>query len=271
MPTKEVDTLIQTKDAEGNQSIHYPITLGANVLISDELAAALELAADPTVNAALTALLAALGNVSGGGVSSFNGRTGAVMPQSGDYSKSAVGLGNVPNVATNDQTPTYTEASTAASLTSGEKLSVAFGKIAKAITDFLAHVANKSNPHGVTASQVGAAASSHNHAASNITSGTLGVARGGTGATTFTSGAALVGAGTGVVTTRTIRNNTATSGAVTADTALITSNTLRYAVNRTTSVAAADTGYTTYMARGIALVTAATNPSVNGAMTFTYK
>ena len=67
-----------------------------------------------------------------------------------------VGLGNVPNVATNDQTPTYTESTTLAKLTSGEKLSVAFGKIAKAITDLISHLANKSNPHGVTASQAGA-------------------------------------------------------------------------------------------------------------------
>src|SRR5579863_9376724 len=37
-----------------------------------------------------------------GGVSSFNGRTGAVTPQTGDYSAANVGLGNVPNVdATN--------------------------------------------------------------------------------------------------------------------------------------------------------------------------
>lgn len=70
--------------------------------------------------------------------------------------KAQVGLGNVPNVATNDQTPTYTEASSLAKLTSGEKLSAAFGKIAKAITDLIAHLANKSNPHGVTAAQVGA-------------------------------------------------------------------------------------------------------------------
>ena len=54
--------------------------------------------------------------------------------------KAQVELGNVPNVATNDQTPTYTEASTLATLTSGEKLSVAFGKIKKAITDLIAHV-----------------------------------------------------------------------------------------------------------------------------------
>ena len=69
--------------------------------------------------------------------------------------KSQVGLGNVPNVATNDQTPTYTESSTLTKISSGEKLSTAFGKISKAITDFIAHLANKENPHSVTKSQVG--------------------------------------------------------------------------------------------------------------------
>lgn len=56
------------------------------------------------------------------------------------YTKTEVGLGNVPNVATNNQTPTYTEASTIAKLTSGEKLSVSFGKIAKAISDLISHI-----------------------------------------------------------------------------------------------------------------------------------
>lgn len=67
-----------------------------------------------------------------------------------------VGLGNVPNKATNDLQPTYTAASTLGELSSGEKLAVAFGKIAKAIADLIAHIGNKSNPHGVTASQAGA-------------------------------------------------------------------------------------------------------------------
>lgn len=69
--------------------------------------------------------------------------------------KSQVGLGNVPNVATNDQTPTYTQASTLANLTSGEKLSVSLGKIMKAIADFITHKNSTSNPHSVTKSQVG--------------------------------------------------------------------------------------------------------------------
>ena len=56
--------------------------------------------------------------------------------------KAQVGLGNVPNVATNDQTPTFTTASANANLTSGEKLSVAFGKIAKAISSLISHLSN---------------------------------------------------------------------------------------------------------------------------------
>lgn len=70
--------------------------------------------------------------------------------------KSQVGLSNVPNVTTNNQTPTFTAATTLATLTSGEKLSVAFGKISKAITDLISHIGNKSNPHEVTATQIGA-------------------------------------------------------------------------------------------------------------------
>ena len=48
---------------------------------------------------------------------------------------SDVGLGNVPNVSTNDQTPTFTEASTRNNIASGEKLSVILGKIQKFFND----------------------------------------------------------------------------------------------------------------------------------------
>lgn len=70
-------------------------------------------------------------------------------------SKSQVGLGNVPNVSTNDQTPTYTEATSNQNLSSGEKLSVAFGKIARAVSQLISHIGNSNNPHGVTKAQVG--------------------------------------------------------------------------------------------------------------------
>ena len=69
--------------------------------------------------------------------------------------KAQVGLGNVPNVSTNDQTPTYTIPASNAGLVSGEKLGTAFGKIARAVASLIAHIANKSNPHSVTKAQVG--------------------------------------------------------------------------------------------------------------------
>lgn len=69
--------------------------------------------------------------------------------------KTQVGLGNVPNVDTNNQTPTYTVVAENAELESGEMISTAFGKIARAIISLISHLANKSNPHGVTKAQVG--------------------------------------------------------------------------------------------------------------------
>lgn len=69
--------------------------------------------------------------------------------------KTQVGLGNVPNVATNDQTPTYSESASLSQLSSGEKLSAALGKLARAVRSLMEHLANGENPHGVTKSQVG--------------------------------------------------------------------------------------------------------------------
>lgn len=80
-----------------------------------------------------------------------------------------IGLGNVPNVATNDQKPTYTSSSKLTALVSGEKLSTAFGKIARAVSDFISHIGDKNNPHSVTLAQA---------------TGTLPLTKGGTGATT---------------------------------------------------------------------------------------
>lgn len=72
-----------------------------------------------------------------------------------NVTKEQVGLGNVPNVATNDQTPTYSDATSLATLTSGEKLSIAFGKIKIAISNLISHISNKNNPHTVTKIQIG--------------------------------------------------------------------------------------------------------------------
>lgn len=64
-------------------------------------------------------------------------RTGQVS-----ITKANVGLGNVPNVATNSQTPTYTAAGSLATLVSGETLATAFGKMAKAVSDLISHLAD---------------------------------------------------------------------------------------------------------------------------------
>ena len=87
-----------------------------------------------------------------------------------NVTKSQVGLGNVPNVATNDQTPTFTESSSLTKLTSGEKLSVAFGKISKAVTDLISHVGDSVKHITSTERSVWDAASMHAgsvHAPSN--------------------------------------------------------------------------------------------------------
>ena len=74
-----------------------------------------------------------------------------------NITKETVGLGKVPNVSTNDQTPTYTEATEISELTSGEKISTAFGKIAKAVKKLISHIGDFANPHKVTKSQIGLA------------------------------------------------------------------------------------------------------------------
>jgi len=86
------------------------------------------------------------GSGGGGGTSNYNDLTNKPsingVTLSGNKTTSdlgidkiAVGLGNVPNVSTNDQTPTFTEASTRNNIASGEKLSVIMGKIAKFFND----------------------------------------------------------------------------------------------------------------------------------------
>ena len=95
-----------------------------------------------------------------------------------------VGLGNVPNVSTDDQEPTISQSATLTNLAAGDKMSVIIAKIKKAIADLISHIGNNT-VHVSTADRTnwnGKAAGTHNHAASDITSGALGIARGGTGA-----------------------------------------------------------------------------------------
>lgn len=56
------------------------------------------------------------------------------------------------------------------------------------------HTGNTSNPHEVTAAQIGAANATHTHAASDVTTGAVAVANGGTGATTAADARTNLGA-----------------------------------------------------------------------------
>lgn len=56
--------------------------------------------------------------------------------------KEQIGMEKVPNVATNDQAVTYTPVVEPKALSSGERLSVAFGKLAGAVADYIVHKAN---------------------------------------------------------------------------------------------------------------------------------
>lgn len=101
-----------------------------------------------------------------------------------------VGLGNVPNVSTNNQTPTYSfgedETPTLADLVSGETMSAAFKKLHVAVHSHIEHLADRSNPHHVNCTQVGAAPASHSHSMNDLT-GILPVEKGGTGGGTIDS------------------------------------------------------------------------------------
>ena len=68
----------------------------------------------------------------------------------------------------NNQTPNFDDTVPLEKLTSGEKISLAFGKIARAIIELISHIGNKSNPHSVTTEQIGAASVSHTHTAEEI-------------------------------------------------------------------------------------------------------
>ena len=75
--------------------------------------------------------------------------SGKIYTTNNKPGKADVGLGNVPNVTTNNQTPTFTSAAALAGLTSGETLSVSLGKTAKAISDYITHQSDN-NKHVTT-------------------------------------------------------------------------------------------------------------------------
>lgn len=109
----------------------------------------------------------------GGGVTSFNGRSGAVAPQAGDYTADMVGARPstwtpsaedvgartddwMPSAAEVGADPTGTAAAAVAAHNQAENVHTAeFAKKADA-TALTAHTGNTDNPHNVTAEQAGA-------------------------------------------------------------------------------------------------------------------
>ena len=69
--------------------------------------------------------------------------------------KKQVGLENVPNVATNDQTVTFNDITELSTISSGDKMSTVFAKIKLAISKLITHLNSTNNPHKVTKTNVG--------------------------------------------------------------------------------------------------------------------
>ncbi|MCD8198385.1 MAG: hypothetical protein LUE24_14695 [Lachnospiraceae bacterium] len=95
-----------------------------------------------------------------------------------------VGLGNVENVAPSDMKITFDDTvSTVSELASGETTASLFSKLKAAVSALITHL-KASNPHSITCTKIGAAASSHTHTLSSL-SGTLPASMGGTGVTSL--------------------------------------------------------------------------------------
>lgn len=95
-----------------------------------------------------------------------------------------VGLGNVPNVSTDDQTPTVEPAETLQNISDGNTLKTIIGRVAKAISTLADHLKDGTVHVSTDEKKAwdGKADGTHRHSANDITSGTLGLTRGGTGA-----------------------------------------------------------------------------------------
>lgn len=120
-----------------------------------------------------------------------------------NITKENIGLGNVPNVATNDQTPTFMQAATRENIASGNKLSVILGKIMKwfadlktvaftgSYTDLTNQPQSLKNPNAITFT--GAVTGSYDGSAAksvaipSVGNGTLTIQKNGANVQTFTA------------------------------------------------------------------------------------
>ncbi len=122
----------------------FPVT-GTSGIIYVDLSTNLAYRWSGTVYVEISPSLA-LGETSS---TAYRGDRGAIaynhsLSKSNPHSTTAsqVGLGNVPNVTTNNQTPTFTMARTNSNLVSGETLTISLGKISKAINSLISHISD---------------------------------------------------------------------------------------------------------------------------------
>lgn len=145
----------------------------------------------------------------------------------------------------------FAEASSRANITTGETLNVLFGKIAKWFSS-LGTLAFKSS---VVKSDLSSALQT-----------SLGKAD--TALQSFTETDPTVPAWAKAASKPTYTAEEV--GALPSDTSFITPTALNNKLGRSTNVDAADTNYSTYMARGEAIFSTATTPSVNGTIAWQY-
>lgn len=112
--------------ASQTQNYHYPKPEEEDFYDVGEFNRAMDMI-DEDIKQVEEAIPAAV-RVKGAAESSY--RTGDV-----NITPENIGLGNVPNVSTNNQIPTFTQASGRVNIGSGERLSVIFGKIMKWFAD----------------------------------------------------------------------------------------------------------------------------------------
>ena len=124
--------------------------------------------------------------------SDFDAHTGDMDNPHG-VTKAHVGLENVPNSHPQDVEIAFTESEANENLASGETLKALIGKAARAVRVIFEHIANRSNPHGVSLDDVGGAEKEHTHDTSDVQSGILGLERGGTGVDTLNALKSLIG------------------------------------------------------------------------------
>lgn len=100
-----------------------------------------------------------------------------------NVTKEQIGLGNVPNVSTEDQTPDFSsfpEMGVLKNIEPGDNMITLFGKIRRFLIALITHLQSK-NPHSINIDTISAAPKNHTHKATDINDGVLPFNRGGTG------------------------------------------------------------------------------------------